>query len=30
VEFRDGVTIERVQEIAEELCVHKDNEEKEY
>ena len=30
VEFRDGVTIERVQEMAVELCVNKDNEEKEY
>lgn len=25
VEFRDGVTIERVQEIAEQLCVYNDN-----
>jgi len=30
VEFRDGVTLERVQEIAVELCGNNDNEEKEY
>lgn len=30
VEFRNGVTLERVQEIAEQLCVNNDNQEKEH
>ncbi|MFK4388358.1 hypothetical protein ABH916_000286 [Peribacillus frigoritolerans] len=30
VEYRNGVTIERVQEIAEQLCVNNDNQEKEH